>query len=101
MWEHNTQINTMQQPIIMNACMNRKNETFMRILMQETQKTELWIQRYGFGRFGGKRGLFRSFWGYLRNFWVAESFGAKEHGLLRSLEIFQGFFVDFLGVWRG
>jgi hypothetical protein len=53
MQEHNIQINTMQQPIVMNECMNRKNEEILRILMQETQKIELWIGCYGSGRVGG------------------------------------------------
>jgi hypothetical protein len=39
----------------MNECMNRKNEEILRISKQETHKIELWIERYGFGRFGGKR----------------------------------------------
>jgi hypothetical protein len=38
---------------------------------------------------------FRRFWGYLWNFLVAGSFGPKEHGLLRSLGIFQGFWWIF------
>jgi hypothetical protein len=42
----------------MNECMNRKNEQILRILTQETQKIDFWIERYGFGRFGGKKGLF-------------------------------------------
>jgi hypothetical protein len=58
----------MQQPIFMNECMNRKNEEILKILMQETQKMELRIERYDFGRFGGEKGLLRRFWGYLRNF---------------------------------
>jgi hypothetical protein len=37
----------------MNECMNRKNEEILRILMQETQKIELWIGSYGSGRVGG------------------------------------------------
>jgi hypothetical protein len=50
---HNIQINRTQQPIVMNECMNRKNEEILRILMQETQKIELWIGSYGSGWFGG------------------------------------------------
>jgi hypothetical protein len=33
--------------------------------------------------------------GYLWNFEWPESFGAKEHGLLRSLGKFSGIFIDF------
>jgi hypothetical protein len=43
----------MQQPIVMHECMNRKNEEILRILTKETRKTELWIESYGYGSFGG------------------------------------------------
>jgi hypothetical protein len=48
--------------------MNRKNQEILRILVQESRKTEPSIERYGSRRFQGQNGLFRRFWEYLRNF---------------------------------
>jgi hypothetical protein len=70
--------------------------------VQELRKTELWIEIYGPGRFGGQKGLFRRFWaGYSWNFLVVGSFGTKEQGLLPSLGFFRGFLLDFGSVWNG
>jgi hypothetical protein len=45
LWQaHNIQINTMQQLIVMNEYMNRRNEEILRVLAQESPKTELRIK---------------------------------------------------------
>jgi hypothetical protein len=58
----------MQQTIVMSECMNRKNEEILRILAQESRKTELWIERYGSRRFQGQNGIFKRFWGVFAEF---------------------------------
>jgi hypothetical protein len=46
--------------------------------MQETWKTELWIESYGSGSFGGLKWSFQKVMGVFAEFLVAGSFGAKE-----------------------
>jgi hypothetical protein len=87
----------MQQTIVMNECMNRKNKEILRILVQESWKTELWIERYGLGRFQGQNGLFRSFGGICRIFEWLEALARKKRALAK-LKIFWGFFVYFWSV---
>jgi hypothetical protein len=103
MQAHNIQINAMQQPIVMNECMNRKNEDILRILMQETWKMVLWIESYGYESFGGLIWSFQMVLGVFTKVLRGWKLRRERIGALAKFGKFSGVFGGFLGCleWLG
>jgi hypothetical protein len=83
----------MQQTIVMNECMNRKNEEILRILVQESQKTELRIKSMAREDLKGKMVILEGSRGICRFFEWLEALARKS--------IAPAMFGKFLGIFGG
>jgi hypothetical protein len=80
-----------------------KEEVFLRILAQESPKSELQLCRYGLWKLLGAKWSFQEGSRVFQNFQSGRRVLAQKIGILRSVGIFWGFLGEFLGYleWLG
>jgi hypothetical protein len=93
----------MQKTNVVNECMNRKNEEILRILAQESQKTELGVKSMAWEDLKGKTVFLEGSRGICRFFEWLEALARKSIALAKfgkNLGIF-GDFLWIFGVLEG
>jgi hypothetical protein len=83
--------------------MHKKKVVILRILAQESPKSEVRLQRYGLWKlFGGKMVFLGGFLGFFLKFWEwLDGLGTKDRPLAKCENFFGDFWVNFWGFWSG
>jgi hypothetical protein len=85
----------MRQTIVLNECMNRKNEEILRILTQESRKMELRIERYGLWKLSGAKQSFKKVLGVFVEFLSGGELWCERIGTLVKIGNCSGIFGVF------